>query len=491
VSIRAAPAHVLVAALAVGLALANAGRGHLVLLALSAAAGVATVLADSAGARLAALALMLVVVGWWWGSVRLDALDRSPLLAEVGRAGRVVLVVTAPPVEGRYALRVQGYVRTFDGQPIGEPAQLELHLGRSPPQGAVLEALAVVKLPSGPENGFDERTWLQRHGIHVVLRVDDWKQVGSRGGLGGAADRLHAWLGRSIGPGLGGERRAVLEGIVLGDGAELSPGLRQDFQASGLYHILAVSGQNVVLVAAGVLTLAWLLGLSRWLGELGALLGIAAYVLAVGPQPSVIRAGIAGALASLAWLTGRLRDAWQALLLAAVALLAWNPYSIYDPGFQLSFAAVAAIFTVVPAIARRLEAVPMPGGLRMGVAVSVGCTLVTAPIVWLQFRYLPLMGVLANALAEPAMPVLLGVAFLTAVLDTFAPGAAVVVAWLNGWTAAYIALCARSLGSLPFAEITTPKALATLVALGLAIGWIGTRSRLERRRGRPRDGPWA
>ena len=78
-------------------------------------------------------------------------------------------------------------------------------------------------------------------------------------------------------------------------------------------------------------------------------------MLAVGPQPSVIRAGIAGALASLAWLTGRLRDAWQALLLAAIALLAWNPYAIYDPGFQLSFAAVAAIFTVVPWIDRRLE----------------------------------------------------------------------------------------------------------------------------------------
>jgi competence protein ComEC len=95
------------------------------------------------------------------------------------------------------------------------------------------------------------------------------------------------------------------------------------------------------------LTFAWLLEIVRWIGELVALVGIGAYVLAVGPQPSVIRAGIAGGLASLAWLTGRLRDAWQALLLAAVALLAWNPYELYDPGFQLSFAAVAAIFTLV------------------------------------------------------------------------------------------------------------------------------------------------
>jgi competence protein ComEC len=429
---------------------------------------VAALLVDSPVARVGALALMLGLAGWWWAGNRLDVLDRSPLAAEIGRAGRVRVVITAPPIEGQFGFRAQGRVVSFDGRAVDEPAQLELQLGRSPPQGAILDGLVVVKEPPGPKNGFDERTWLRRHGIHVVLRVDEWTQVGVRGGLGGVADRLHAWLGRSIAPGLAGERRAVLEGIVLGDGAELSPGLRQDFQASGLYHILAVSGQNVVLVAAGALTLAWLLGLSRWVGEIGALVGIAGYVLAVGPQPSVIRAGIAGALASLAWLTGRLRDAWQALLLAAVALLAWNPYSLYDPGFQLSFAAVAAIFTVVPRIDGWLESTRLPRGVRMGVAVSVGCTLVTAPIVWLQFKYLPLVGVPANALVEPAMPILLGLAFVTAALDALAPGAASVVAWMNGWTAAYIAFCARALGSLPFAEITSTRALVLVGSVVLA-----------------------
>ncbi len=364
---------------------------------------------------------------------------------------------------------------------MNEPVQLQLKLGRSPPQGAVLDALVVVKLPPGPENGFDERTWLRRHGVHVVLRVDEWAQVGSRGGLGGVADRLHRWLGRSIAPGLGGERRAVLDGIVLGEGSQLSPGLRQDFQASGLYHILAVSGQNVVLVAAGALTLAWLLGISRWLGELGALAGIGGYVLAVGPQPSVIRAGIAGGLASLAWLSGRLRDAWQALLVAAVALLAWNPYNLYDAGFQLSFTAVVAIFTVVPRIAKRLEYSPLPRGLRMGIAVSLGCSLLTAPILWIQFGYLPILGVPANALAEPAMPILLGLAFLTAGLDTFAPGAATVVAWLNGWTAAYIAFCARTIGSLPFAEIQNGRVLAGVVGVLLLACYLRYRRRFRLR----------
>jgi competence protein ComEC len=441
--------------------------------------------------RLAMLMTLVAALGWWWGSARLDSLDRSPMLSEVGRAGRAVVIVTSQPTAGRFSIRAPGEIRSFRGRPVRERVQLELNAGRSPPQGAVLDALVVVKLPSGPENGFDERTWLRRRGVHVVLEVDEWTQVGARGGLGGLADRLRAWLERSIAPGLGGERRAVLEGIVLGDGSQLSPGLKLDFQASGLYHILAVSGQNVVLVAAGALLLAWLLGVSRWIGELGALASIGAYVLAVGPQASVIRAGLAGALASLAWLTGRLRDAWQALLLGGAVLLAWNPYEVYDPGFQLSFAAVVAIFTVVPLIARRLEylPVPLPRSVRLGIAVSLGCGAVTAPILWLEFGYLPLLGVPANALAEPAMPVLLGLAFATAGLGLVAPGGAAVLAWVNGCTAAYIALCARAIGSLPFAEITTLRALATVAALLLGCGWVAARANVERRLGRPRDRP--
>jgi competence protein ComEC len=455
---------------------------HLVALLASIAAAVGLVAVREPAQRLVFLVMLLALLGWWWGSHRLDALDRSALLAQVGRGGRAVVVVTTQPTVGRFSIRAPGEVRSFRGQPVHEPAQLELHAGRAPPQGAVLDALVLVQLPKGPENGFDEATWLRHRGVHVVLRVDEWKQVGRRGGLGGLADRLREWLERSIAPGLGGERRAVLEGIVLGDGSQLSPGLKQDFQASGLFHILAVSGQNVVLVAAGALLLAWILGVSRWVGELGALASIGAYVLAVGPQASVIRAGIAGALASLAWLTGRLRDAWQALILGGVALLAWNPYEVYDPGFQLSFAAVAAIFLVVPRIAGRLEGWPIPRSVRLGVAVSLGCGVVTAPILWLQFGYLPLLGVPANVLAEPAMPVLLGLAFATAGLGLVAPGGAAVLAWVNGWTAAYIALCATEIGSLPFAEIQTWHGLVLLVAvvLGTTYAWLRWRTSSNR-----------
>jgi competence protein ComEC len=326
--------------------------------------------------------------------------------------------------------------------------------------------LAVVRLPDGPGEGFDERTWLRRQGVHVVFKVDEWHVMGHRGGLGGAGDRLRAWLRAASAPGLTGERRAVLEGVVLGDDNGLSPGLKTAFRRSGLYHLLAVSGQNVVLLAGGVLELVVLLGLSRTWGHVGALAAIGAYVLAVGPQPSVIRAAVAGFAVSIAWLAARERDQWHVLLLAAVVLLAWSPYALFDAGFQLSFVAVIAIFVAARPLARELEGYPMPPYLRLALPVAAACSLATAPVLWLQFGAVPLLGVVANALVEPAVPPLLGLAFAAAAVDPLSPTLAALLAWVNGWIAAYVVLCARAVAAAPFAQAHgNGAALATAGAL--------------------------
>jgi competence protein ComEC len=231
--------------------------------------------------------------------------------------------------------------------------------------------------------------------------------------------------------------------------------------------LLAVSGQNVALLAAGVLWLAGLFGIGRMGAELGALAAIGAYVLAVGAQPSVVRAGVAGALGSLAWLTARERDKWYFLLIGALVLLAWSPYNALDAGFQLSFAAVVAIFVLARRIEDRLEGYPMPDGVRKTAAVSTACGLATLPIVCLQFGSFPLYTLPANLLAEPAMPPLLGLSFAAAALHPFSSAAGAVPASLAGWCAAYIALCARTVGGLPFARLPSATALP-LVALGAA-----------------------
>ena len=418
---------------------------------------------------LPACALALGLAGWWWGSARLDALDRSVLAAEIGRSDTVAAVVTGPARASMFTLRVPADVHRFGDRPLRERVLLELPLGRSPPQGAVLSLRATVSAPRGPDDGFDERSWLARRGVHVVLRGRDWRIVGRRGGIGGVSDRLRVHVAQAIAPGVSGERRAVLAGIVLGEDEGLTDELRSDFKASGLYHLLAVSGQNITFLALGVLGLAWLLGIPRALGEVAAIGAIAGYVLAVGWQPSVVRAGVAGGLASLAWLLSRTRDRWHFLALGAAVLLAWTPASLLEPGFQLSFAAVGAIFLLMPPLRRALEGYPLSGWLRDALAVSTACGAATAPILWLQFGSVPVYSLPANVLVTLAIGPLLGMALVGSLIEPLLPSAAVALGWLNGWIAAYIAACAHVIAQLPFAQVGSATAVTLLLGTPIVL----------------------
>jgi ComEC/Rec2-related protein len=445
-------------ALAVGLAASTALRvsaaGLVVLAVVVAAIG-------AAQPRLV-LACVLLGAGWWWGSERLRALDRSVLVQSVETAGAATVTVEEPPKRGRFDVHVRAIVVRWRGNAVHEPVLLQLPPSRAPPQGSRLHVFGTLRAPPGYE-----RSWLRRHGVHVVLRAT---RAGVIRASGGIDDRLHAWLVRASTPGLTGERRAVLQGVVLGEDGGLSDSLRQRFRASGLYHLLAVSGGNVLVVGGGTASLAIVLGVSRLAAEALALVAIAAYVLAVGPQPSVLRAGIAGALLSLAWLTGRQRDRWYSLLLAAVALLAWNPWNVLDPGFQLSFVAVGSIFVVAPRVRRALEGYPLPAWSHDCIAVSTACGLSTAPISWLHFHAVPVLTVPANAAAAPVVAPMLALALLAAVVPPFGRP----LAQLSGLGAAYLAGCARFFGGLPGAQARSPAAvagLASIAALGAAYAW--------------------
>ena len=450
--------------------------------------------------RLPLLALALALTGWWWGSLRLQSIDRSTLATAIGSSGAARLEVAGPPRRSAFSIRVPVEVLSFRGRNVAEPALLELPAAeRAPPQGAVLSLSVEIRAPRGPDrrSSFDEATYLRRRGVHVVLRGATYEIVGRRGGLAGIADRIRSSLSDTIAPGLTGERRALVAGIVLGEDEGLDAGLRDDFRASGLYHLLAVSGQNVAYVVAGVLILAWVGGVPRLVAQGLALGAIVSYVLAVGWQPSVVRAGIAGGLTSLAWLAARPRDRWYSFLVGAAVLLAWSPYSFLDPGFQLSFSAVAAIFLVVPVLERRLEGYPIPRTLATILAVSTGCGIVTAPILWLQFGSVPVLSVPANAMAEPVVAPILALGLGSAVLSPLLPGAALALGWLNGWLVSYLAFCARLVGGLPFARVSSGPLLigvaagagalvvvarapkhrrslfvaATVVAAALSVGW--------------------
>ena len=144
--------------------------------------------------------------------------------------------------------------------------------------------------------------------------------------------------------------------------------MRTDFQRSGLAHLLAASGANVMLLATLVL------GARRRgrrcrcaRGCWRRLLLVALYVPLAGGGPSIQRAGVMGAAGLVAALAGRPSSRWYAVGLAAAATLSLNPRAASDPGWQLSFAAVLALLALAPAAARRARSPPAgPRGGRGG-----------------------------------------------------------------------------------------------------------------------------
>ena len=483
--------HAVAGALCLGFALANLARlpvppiiGASVVLAV-----VGLAVSDSRFSS-AVLAVAVVAVAWAWGSVRLGQLDHSVLATRIGTAEWAVVEVEEPPRQGSFDQRMKALVLRWGTLPLHEPVLLQLPLGRSPPQGAWLRLLGELKAPPGPSNGFDEAKWLRRQGIHAVLHAQSFRVVGQRGGVSGVGDRVARWLSGDTARGLNGERRAVIDAIVLGRNSGMDQSLLADFRATGLYHCLAVDGLKVAAVGGGAAAVVLLLGFGIYIAQLAALAAVAAYALAAGLHPSVVRAALAAGLGSLAWLAGRERDRWQALLVGAAVLLGWNPYALFDAGFQLSFAAVASIFVVTPRVVRALEGYPLSHELAQLIGVSTACGLATAPVTWFQFHQISLVTVPANVVAVPVVVEVLGLALLTAVVAPVAPSVAVAMAQVNGYGALIVADCARAFASIPGAQVTAPRAAAVLglgaVAVAAYAWQCGERARAEA--GLPPDG---
>jgi competence protein ComEC len=417
--------------------------------------------------RVAAAAAGCALVGAAWSVHGLAARASDPLRAHIGHLEGVRVVVEGQPRPGPYG---SSAIARLDGHPV------ELRVSGSLRQGAIIRvggSLAAVP-PS-------------RGGVHETLTARSVIVLGRRGGVPGALDRLRRGAHAALAAAGDDESSRIATGVALGGTAQLDDATVDDFRASGLAHLLAVSGGNVVLLVAAVLGLAWVAGIPRPLAHGCAIPAVVAYAAIVGGGPSVVRAAATGVLASLAWLVGSARDPWHLLALAAAAVLALDPWAIVGPGFQLSFVAVAAIHGLAPRIRDWLEGTPMPLRLCNPFAISFACTLATAPVALVHFGRTSLVASLpANLLALPAVAPLLWFALAACALWPVAPGASVVLDGAVRALGAYIGLAARFGAWLDGAVPGRALLIAGPRRGGLPwlwpAGWPGSRSRSHGRR---------
>jgi competence protein ComEC len=425
-----------------------------------------------------ACAGLVLVLGIAASLAHLHALAQDPLATQIDREVHGRALVIGAVRRGQWDQRA---IARFEGADVLLRVAAELETGE------MLEVDGHLRTPHGPTgNGFDERTWLARQGVHEVLRARSVDVVGARGGAWGLIDGIR----RSARAALhvsGGDGEAVADGVVLGGDDGLGIDTRDAFRASGLGHLLAVSGQNVALLVAAVVVVCGWLGIARAPALGVAIAATILYVLVVGPGASVVRAGITGVVVALAWLANRPVARWHVLSVAAAGCLWLDPWAVLEPGFQLSFAAVVAIFVAAPRMRRWLEGTSCPARLREPLAISTACTLVTAPIAWGQFDRVALAGSLpANLAALPAVAPLLFIGLAATLVHPLSPVAAAPLALAASALGDYLVLVARlgawldgALGGVVFGLLALPFGLAArrrrgrgraaLTALALAL----------------------
>ena len=219
-------------------------------------------------------------------------------------------------------------------------------------------------------------------------------------------------------------------GLLIGSRRGIPPDVLEDFNTTGLTHIIAVSGYNVALVIAFVTGLFGSLVARRWQFPL-AVVFVAIFTLLVGANTPVLRAAIMGLLAFYALTSGRQTYAPLALTFTAAAMVAFNPRILLsDVGFQLSFAAVAGLLFVAPVFEKLLEKIPNKFAIRESLLMTLSAQVTAVPLIVFYFDRFSLISPLANVLVAPAIPLAMLVGFIAVVAGTIFLPAGLLVGFL-------------------------------------------------------------
>jgi ComEC/Rec2-related protein len=274
---------------------------------------------------------------------------------------------------------------------------------------------------------------------------------------------------RSLGP----PRRGLVRGLTIGDTTDLDQTTIDDFRRAGLSHLLAVSGENLAMFL-GALALV-IRHLHFRLRLLAYLASIGLFVLVVGPQPSVLRAAVMGAVMVAAVGRGYRAQPLAVLATALIVVIAFRPALVFSVGLQLSAAATGGIVLWTKPLERMLR--PFPRVIALPLAVTISAQSAVAPILIATFGQLSLVSPIANLLAFPAVAVPTVLGLCAGGVSLFNDPAARLLATIAGPFAGWIAFIGRSLGEAPGAAVDLPKSAAWFVAVPVVAAAVAAAAR--------------
>lgn len=281
--------------------------------------------------------------------------------------------------------------------------------------------------------------------------------------------------------------QGIFRAVLLGDTAAMDPGLEEMYQRHGISHLLAVSGQHLTIVGGGVYLVLRRLGLGyKGCGAAAGVL-VVSYGVLTGSSGSALRAVIMILCLWLARALGRTYDCLSALGFAALLLLWQYPYLLFQSGFQLSFAAVAAIGGASPWLCQRMGA---ERGWQKTLMMSLVLQMFTAPVVlWHYFRY-PTYGLFLNLLLVPLAGGLMYSGFLGLFLGSFHRALGIWAVGLGHYILAFYELACGVCQSFPVFSLLVGRPAwdrlglytGALLLSVHGVSWLAGRMKEERKR---------
>lgn len=311
----------------------------------------------------------------------------------------------------------------------------------------------------------------------VVLLVSTDKGNSLRRNIAGVREWISGNLSRTLNEPASGLARTML----VNDRTGLSEELNLDFRESGTSHILAISGLHVTLISGLAMAFA-----TAFFGRRGQYYLLIPFVVAwgyatlAGFSPSVTRAAIMFSVWLLARALGRQNASLPAIGFAAAVMVAISPEVLKSLSFQLSFAAITGIAVLTPRIMTAADRlfprlhINGPDGNRIvtalvgGVAVSIAATLVTWPLVAVNFGGAPVWGGVATVIMLPAVPLLIVFAALSALAAAVSPQLAEIIGWPAWLLGEFIAETASFFRGLPPGVVDTSGWSAATAVLAYA-----------------------
>lgn len=352
-----------------------------------------------------------------------------------------------------------------------------------PGQKIITKATPQEISSSGNPGGFDYKRYCQLQGIVQQLYITDSSFIVvspvARFSSNYLLYRMRESIVSVLRSYIPGERNIGLaEALLIGYKEDLDKSLVRSYSNTGVVHIIAISGLHVGLI---YLLLAkafhFLTRNKRWrfLHALLVLCGLWVFSLLAGAQPSILRSTIMFSCVVIGQGLGRHGNIFNSLAVSAFLLLCYNPFWLWDAGFQLSYSAVLSILLFAKPVYRWIY---FPNKLIdlcwQLTSVTIAAQILTTPFCLYHFHQFPVYFLLTNFIAVPLSSLILLLEILLCLIS-FWPALAHLIGWITGALIQFMNATVERFEQMPFAlwegiQINACQA-ALLIIVALAIGY--------------------